>query len=188
MEIIDEDKKNKKFNPWDDNRTFIQDLGDVKSFLTFVDDNKLDTDNTNYISNDFSTNYINMLEELDAISSSHNHKITQLEFLYEKYRNEFILSKNNNYKSCDQILYLIEMFKKIELNKIKITNLLHNVQMSENNIIKLKHSSKPNFMKIIKIVLNKLNNSDNYLDFIDLSLNIHPETINKIVIYFNNFL
>lgn len=175
------------FNPWEETRNFIQDVGDFKSLIYFIDSNEMGS--TTQLNNESNTCVMDgtanleLIKQLNLISKIHHEKISLLEILYEKYRNESILSKDKNHKICDSISYLIEILEKFETNKIKIANLLHNTHMSENNIIKIKHNKKIDFLRVLKIVYNKVGVKDgrNDLDFIDLSLNIHPQTINKIV-------
>jgi hypothetical protein len=73
--------------------------------------------------------------------------------------------------------------QKFENSRIKIGNLLHNTRISDNNSISIKHNKKYDLIKALKIIIQQSeNNSD--LELIKLSSNIHPNTINKIVIIF----
>jgi hypothetical protein len=172
------------YNPWEDNKMFVQDVGDIKSFINFLNENKIQIigEKKNLDEKNCDDN-INLLRNLNDLSKVHFEKISVLEILYEKYRNESILSKNKNYLLIDSINYLTEMLRKFEENKIKIANLLHNTQFSENNIIKIKHQNKHEFIKALKIILNKVlnENTRNELELINLSLNMHSETIKKLV-------
>ena len=190
-----------QYNPWDDKKIFVQNVGDISSFISYLDENNITTlgSTTTSKENNEEDDMLVMLKELDYLSKIHFEKINLLEELYEKYRNESILSKDKNYILIDSIAYLTEMMKKFESNKIKIANLLHNTQLSENNIVRIKHSKKLEFIKMLKIILSpiyKNNNSGNNilyqnqsnshsqrneLELINLSLNMHEETINKLV-------
>jgi hypothetical protein len=172
------------YNPWEDKKIFVQDVGDIKSFLNFLNENKIQVIGEEKILNEnYCDENLSLLQNLNDLSKIHFEKISMLEILYEKYRNESILSKDKNYQLIDSINYLTETLRKFEANKIKIANLLHNTQFSENNIIKIKHQNKHEFIKALKIVMNKVLNEDtrNELELINLSLNMHSETINKLV-------
>jgi hypothetical protein len=166
-------------NPWEDERNFIQDVGDVKGFLKYIDKNNILSSKKDDCF--IQENNLNLLQDLNEASKEHFEKIKLLEVLYDKYRNESILSKDKNDQLCDRIDYLSEILDKVEKNKIKIANLLHNTQMSENNVIKISHSKKFDFIKILKTIIIQLKNSSTEFELINLSSNVHPETLNKIV-------
>jgi hypothetical protein len=183
---------NSSYNPWEDKKIFVQDVGDIKSFLFFLEENEIETvggeisskNDENGNNNIITEESLELLKNLNLLSKLHFDKISMLEVLYEKYRNESILSKYKNYHLIDSINYLTETLRKFETNKIKIANLLHNTQFSENNIIKIKHQKKHEFITALKIVMGRLCNDDsrNELELINLSLNMHSETINKLYV------
>ena len=96
---------NSSYNPWEDKKIFVQDVGDIKSFLFFLEENKIETvggdisskndeiGNNNIITEES----LELLKNLNLLSKLHFDKIFMLEVLYEKYRNESILSKDKNY-------------------------------------------------------------------------------------------
>jgi hypothetical protein len=199
-------------NPWDDKQNFIQDVGDLEGFLNFLDmkgicksDDDHDEDNASkrfiesesrelemsVIKNEnpqdiLILNYnLDILRELNSISKINYDKLKSLEVLYENYRGQSILSKIKNDELCYSLASLIEVFDKIENSRIKLANLIHNTNLSDNNVIKIKHEKKFEFIKIIKSILTQLDNQNinqrNDIELIKLSSNVHPETINKIV-------
>jgi hypothetical protein len=194
-----------KINPWDDSKNFIQDVGDLEGFLNFMnlsqivkyDDegskNNLDLEE---VENEVGANNNNqdllilnynldLLKELNDISRMNYEKLKSLEVLYENYRSQSILSKIKNDELCDKISGLIEIFDKIENSRIKLANLIHNTHLTDNNIIKIKHDKKFEFIKIMKSIMTQMNNQKinqrNDIELIKLSSNVHPETLNKIV-------
>lgn len=170
------------YNPWENSKNFIQDTGNLNNFINFLDNNNICTQNP--ITYDFEN--LNILKQLDFITKLHFEKLTLLENLYEKYRYELILSKDSNHFIIDKMTHLIEILQKFDTSKIKIANLLHNTNISstDNNTIKIKHNKKFEFLKILKTILSQVQQIDihknNELELIELSSNIHPETINKL--------
>ncbi len=168
------------YNPWEDKKNFVQDVGDISSFLIFLEENQiksLEPQQDNF-DND---KIINLLINLNELSKVYYENLNRLEILYEKYRNESILSKDRNFGLCDNIIYLTDILRKFDQNKLKIANLIHNTQFNENNILKIKHSHKLDLIKCLKIILNRINKESNVMEFINLSLNMHDGTINKLV-------
>ena len=183
-----------KINPWDDERTFIQDVGELEGFLNFVQrgdklnenfQNEFEQVDQSCFDIDNTTDNHYLLDQLNKISKLNFEKLKTLEIIYEKYRSESILSKTKNDELCYDIGYLIQIFEKIESNKTKLGNLIHNTHLSESNIIKIKHEYKFEFIKIMKRILTQVDTQNisqrNDIELIKLSSNLHPETINKIV-------
>ena len=54
---------------------------------------------------------------------------------------------------------------------------MHNAGMTDTNVIKIKHSRKMDFIKMIKICINDYSS---VLELIEFNENIHSETINKL--------
>jgi hypothetical protein len=163
-------------NPWETEQNFIQDVGNLENFLIFLDRNNI-TNSQELLINEENDN-VNLLRSLNDLSKIHFEQLTLLETLYDRYRYELILSNKKHEVLCDKIIYLIEIFKKLQSSETKIANLLHNTQISGENIIKIKHSKKHDFLRMIKAVC-LLNNKQDF-EYISLSSEIHPEMINKI--------
>ena len=180
-----------KYNPWEDKQTFLQDVGSLGHFVDFADqqiiDNKENDDNDtkkdlclsgNSIKEFETSNLvIELLEEVDKLSTLQYQKLEQLDMLYCKYKYQLLLSQNNNNELISKINELVEIFQIFEKNKIKIVNLIHNAGMTDANVIKIKHNDKINLIKTLKICTNS---SSSVLELIELNENIHQETINKL--------
>ena len=180
-----------KYNPWEDKQTFLQDVGSLGHFVDFADqqiiDNKENDDNDtkkdlclsgNSIKEFETSNLvIELLEEVDKLSTLQYQKLEQLDMLYGKYKYQLLLSQNNNNELISKINELVEIFQIFEKNKIKIVNLIHNAGMTDANVIKIKHNDKINLIKTLKICTNS---SSSVLELIELNENIHQETINKL--------
>ena len=180
-----------KYNPWEDKQTFLQDVGSLGHFVDFADkqiiDNKETDDNDtkkdlclsgNSIKEFETSNLvIELLEEVDKLSTLQYQKLEQLDVLYGKYKYQLLLSQNNNNELISKINELVEIFQIFEKNKIKIVNLIHNAGMTDANVIKIKHNDKINLIKTLKICTNS---SSSVLELIELNENIHQETINKL--------
>lgn len=180
-----------KYNPWEDKQTFLQDVGSLGHFVDFADkqiiDNKETEDNDtkkdlclsgNSIKEFETSNLvIELLEEVDKLSTLQYQKLEQLDVLYGKYKYQLLLSQNNNNELISKINELVEIFQIFEKNKIKIVNLIHNAGMTDANVIKIKHNDKINLIKTLKICTNS---SSSVLELIELNENIHQETINKL--------
>lgn len=63
---------------------------------------------------------------------------------------------------------------------MKIANLLHNTNLSDNTVLKIKNLKKIQLIKAFKIIFSKLQ-GDEKLEIINLSFNMHKENINKLV-------
>lgn len=180
-----------KYNPWEDKQTFLQDVGSLGHFVDFADKqiihNKENDDNDtkkdlclsgNSIKEFETSNLvIELLEEVDKLSTLQYQKLEQLDVLYGKYKYQLLLSQNNNNELISKINELVEIFQIFEKNKIKIVNLIHNAGMTDANVIKIKHNDKINLIKTLKICTNS---SSSVLELIELNENIHQETINKL--------
>lgn len=180
-----------KYNPWEEKQTFLQDLGSLGQFLGFADqqiiENKdndekepkkdlvLSVNSTREYEN--SNLVIDLLEEMDKLSTIQYQKLKQLDVLYGKYKYQLLESQNNNNELLNKINELSEIFQIFEKNKIKIVNLIHNTGMTDANVIKIKHNDKLNLIKTLKICTTS---SSAVLDLIELNENIHQETINKL--------
>jgi len=200
-------------NPWDDKQNFIQDVGDLEGFLNFLDMKGIGKSDDAHALDDNSTskgfiesreleislmkngnpqdililNYnLDLLRELNNISKINYNQLKSIEVLYENYRAQSILSKIKNDELCNNLATLIEIFEKIENSRIKLANLIHNTNLSDNNVIKIKHDKKFEFIKIIKSILTQLDSQNtiqrNDIELIKLSSNVHPETFNQMVI------
>ena len=176
-------KNDNIYNPWEDSKSFIQDIGDLGSFLGYLNNNEITTssnsDYANLLRNSQDTN-LDILKEFNDSSETHFEKLTILEELYEKYRYESLLSKEKNEELCQSIMDLIDILNKFEHNKIKIANLLHNTHISDNNTIKIKHDKKYEFIIMMKTILKQTQTDHNDFDYINFSSSIHPETVNQI--------
>jgi hypothetical protein len=67
-----------KFNPWENSQNFVQDVGEVKSFLSFLEKNKIDlfvSNKTKYLQINDSSESLSLLESLNEISKSPENKI-----------------------------------------------------------------------------------------------------------------
>jgi hypothetical protein len=167
------------YNPWENKAVFIQDTGRLDDFLLFI--NKLEqkedyTENSEELSDD---EELKLLRQLNESSKCYFDRINEIELLYEKYKYEYILSKKKQDELLDKLNDLILMFKLIEANRVKIANILLNSHFSENNTVKIKHSHKSKFIKILKIIITYLKEG-NELDFIQRSFNLHFQTIDKL--------
>lgn len=180
-----------KYNPWEDKQTFLQDVGSLGHFVYFADqqiiDNKENDENEtkkdlclsgNSIKEFETSNLvIELLEEVDKLSTIQYQKLEQLDVLYGKYKYQLLLSQNNNNELISKINELVEIFQIFEKNKIKIINLIHNAGMTDTNVIKIKHNDKINLIKTLKICTSS---SSSVLELIELNENMHQETINKL--------
>ena len=166
------------YNPWENKAIFIQDTGKIEDFLFFIEKIE-DCDVIERDENNEKEDSDLEIIKLNQFSSKYFERLNEIEVLYEKYKYEYILSKNKQEKMLEQLNDLIQLFKQIELNKVKIGNLLLNSHFSENNTIKIKHSHKSKFIKILKIMITYLKDG-NELDFIQRSFNLHSQTIDKL--------
>jgi hypothetical protein len=168
---------NSKYNPWENKSTFVQDVGEMRSFLNFLEINNINCEekSKSYISSES----LEVLKNFDFISKQHFESLSELEFLYEKFRNESLLSNEKNWELLDKINYLNECLKVIENSKIKIANILHNTNLSDSSVIKIKQSKKVDFLKLLKIIVSKAQDDSN-LEMINLSFNLHKGNIKNL--------
>ena len=189
-----------KFNPWEDSKTFIQDVGNFPDILEFINKNNIDSNNEllpfknnySFISlnnlNDYSNSLLNieLLEELNKLSKIQYNKLEEMDVLYSKYKYELLLSQDCKNKLNNEINELTNIFEIFKNNKIKLVNLLHNSGLTEQNIIKIKHNKKMELIKILKICTSEYSS---ILDMIELNENLHKNTIEKLknkIINFEN--
>ena len=178
-----------KYNPWEEQNIFIQDVGGLKNLLNFANNenilmcDSMPINNENWELNinrkdyENSNNLIELIEELNNLSNLQYEKLEKLEFLYEKYKYQLILSREKNDNLITMLNELTRLFNDFDKNKIKIVNLLHNSGISDSNVIKIKHEKKMELIKVLKICSS---NYSSVLDLIELNGNIHERTINKL--------
>jgi hypothetical protein len=168
-----------KYNPWENQSNFVQDVGDLSKFVDFLKKNNLDSENQENQKSIISSDSLDVLKNFENISKQHFEALSELENLYEKFRNEPLLSNEKNWEILDKINYLNECFKLIENNKIKLANILHNTNLSDSSAIKIKQAKKLDFLKLLKIILCRAQDDSN-LEMINLSFNLHKENIKKL--------
>ena len=173
-----------KYNPWEDKKTFLVDLGGVTDLVDFVKEENINGDNdemcldiNEYGEYENANLVVDLLEEMDELSNCQYKKLKELDELYAKYKYQLLLSQDKNNELIAKLNDLISVFGLFEKNKIKIVNLIHNAGMTDTNVIKIKHSRKMDFIKMIKICINDYSS---VLELIELNENIHNETINKL--------
>ena len=178
-----------KYNPWEEQNIFIQDVGGLKNLLNFANNENIIISDSMPIKNDNwklninkkeyenSTYLIELIEELNNLSNLQYEKLEKLEFLYEKYKYQLILSREKNDNLITMLNELTRLFNDFDKSKIKIVNLLHNAGISDSNVIKIKHDKKMELIKVLKICTSDYSS---VLDLIELNGNIHDRTINKL--------
>lgn len=174
-----------KYNPWEDKKTFLVDLGGVSNIVDFAREeniiNEINEDMcldlNEYSDYDNANLVVDLLNQMDDLSNSQYAKLKELDVLYSKYKYQLLLSQDKNNELISKLNDLIGVFGLFERNKIKIVNLMHNAGMTDTNVIKIKHSRKMDFIKMIKICINEYSS---VLELIELNENIHSETINKL--------
>ena len=174
-----------KYNPWEDKKTFLVDLGGVSNIVDFAREeniiNEINEDMcldlNEYSDYDNANLVVDLLNQMDDLSNSQYTKLKELDVLYSKYKYQLLLSQDKNNELISKLNDLIGVFGLFERNKIKIVNLMHNAGMTDTNVIKIKHSRKMDFIKMIKICINEYSS---VLELIEFNENIHSETINKL--------
>ena len=174
-----------KYNPWEDKKTFLVDLGGVSNIVDFAREEKIINeinedmclDLNEYSDYDNANLVVDLLNQMDDLSNSQYAKLKELDVLYSKYKYQLLLSQDKNNELISKLNDLIGVFGLFERNKIKIVNLMHNAGMTDTNVIKIKHSRKMDFIKMIKICINEYSS---VLELIEFNENIHSETINKL--------
>ena len=174
-----------KYNPWEDKKTFLVDLGGVSNIVDFAREeniiNEINEDMcldlNEYSDYDNANLVVDLLNQMDDLSNSQYAKLKELDVLYSKYKYQLLLSQDKNNELISKLNDLIGVFGLFERNKIKIVNLMHNAGMTDTNVIKIKHSQKMDFIKMIKICINEYSS---VLELIEFNENIHSETINKL--------
>ena len=178
-----------KYNPWEEQNIFIQDVGGLKDLLNYANNENIIFSDSMVVNNENwklninkkeyenSTYLIELIEELNNLSNLQYEKLEKLEFLYEKYKYQLILSREKNDNLITMLNELTRLFNDFDKNKIKIVNLLHNSGISDSNVIKIKHEKKMELIKVLKICSS---NYSSVLDLIELNGNIHERTINKL--------
>lgn len=174
-----------KYNPWEDKKTFLVDLGGVSNIVDFAREeniiNEINEDMcldlNEYSDYDNANLVVDLLNQMDDLSNSQYAKLKELDVLYSKYKYQLLLSQDKNNELISKLNDLIGVFGLFERNKIKIVNLMHNAGMTDTNVIKIKHSRKMDFIKMIKICINDYSS---VLELIEFNENIHSETINKL--------
>ena len=174
-----------KYNPWEDKKTFLVDLGGVSNIVDFAREeniiNEINEDMcldlNEYSDYDNANLVVDLLNQMDDLSNSQYAKLKELDVLYSKYKYQLLLSQDKNNELISKLNDLIGVFGLFERNKIKIVNLMHNAGMTDTNVIKIKHSRKMDFIKMIKICINEYSS---VLELIEFNENIHSETINKL--------
>lgn len=174
-----------KYNPWEDKKTFLVDLGGVSNIVDFAREENIINeinediclDLNEYSDYDNANLVVDLLNQMDDLSNSQYAKLKELDVLYSKYKYQLLLSQDKNNELISKLNDLIGVFGLFERNKIKIVNLMHNAGMTDTNVIKIKHSRKMDFIKMIKICINEYSS---VLELIEFNENIHSETINKL--------
>lgn len=174
-----------KYNPWEDKKTFLVDLGGVSNIVDFAREeniiNEINEDMcldlNEYSDYDNANLVVDLLNQMDDLSNSQYAKLKELDVLYSKYKYQLLLSQDKNNELISKLNDLIGVFGLFERNKIKIVNLMHNAGMTDTNVIKIKHSRKMDFIKMIKICISEYSS---VLELIEFNENIHSETINKL--------
>ena len=178
-----------KYNPWEEQNIFIQDVGGLKDLLNYANNENIIFSDSMVVNNENwklninkkeyenSTYLIELIEELNNLSNLQYEKLEKLEFLYEKYKYQLILSREKNDNLITMLNELTRLFNDFDKNKIKIVNLLHNAGISDSNVIKIKHDKKMELIKVLKICTSDYSS---VLDLIELNGNIHDRTINKL--------
>ena len=174
-----------KYNPWEDKKTFLVDLGGVSNIVDFAREeniiNEINEDMcldlNEYSDYDNANLVVDLLNQMDDLSNSQYTKLKELDVLYSKYKYQLLLSQDKNNELISKLNDLIGVFGLFERNKIKIVNLMHNAGMTDTNVIKIKHSRKMDFIKMLKICINEYSS---VLELIEFNENIHSETINKL--------
>ena len=174
-----------KYNPWEDKKTFLVDLGGVSNIVDFAREeniiNEINEDMcldlNEYSDYDNANLVVDLLNQMDDLSNSQYAKLKELDVLYSKYKYQLLLSQDKNNELISKLNDLIGVFGLFERNKIKIVNLMHNAGMTDTNVIKIKHSRKMDFIKMIKICINEYSS---VLELIEFNENIHSDTINKL--------
>ena len=178
-----------KYNPWEENNIFIQDVGGLNDLLKYATNenilicDSMPINNENWELNinrkdyENSNHLIELIEVLNNLSNLQYEKLEKLEFLYEKYKYQLILSREKNDNLITMLNELSRLFNDFDKNKIKIVNLLHNAGISDSNVIKIKHEKKMELIKVLKICSSDYSS---VLDLIELNGNIHERTINKL--------
>ena len=174
-----------KYNPWEDKKTFLVDLGGVSNIVDFAREeniiNEINEDMcldlNEYSDYDNANLVVDLLNQMDDLSNSQYAKLKELDVLYSKYKYQLLLSQDKNNELISKLNDLIGVFGLFERNKIKIVNLMHNAGMTDTNVIKIKHSRKMDFIKMLKICINEYSS---VLELIEFNENIHSETINKL--------
>ena len=174
-----------KYNPWEDKKTFLVDLGGVANFVDFAKEENLISEHNEdlcldlneYSDYDNANLVVDLLNQMDDLSDSQYAKLKELDVLYSKYKYQLLLSQDKNNELISKLNDLIGVFELFEKNKIKIVNLMHNAGMTDTNVIKIKHSKKMDFIKMLKICINDYSS---VLELIELNENIHSEPINKL--------
>lgn len=182
---MDNNANKTKYNPWEDKKTFIQDVGSFSDLISFFSDNNI-TPNPDLLSSTFQNeseynsalSTLDLFTALDKLTTLQYDKLSKLEVQYEKYKYEALLSRNTKNDLLMKAQELTETFSLFERNKIKLVNLIHNASLSDNNVIKIKHSKKFELIKILKICSSEYSS---LLNLIELSAEMHQETINNIV-------
>ena len=174
-----------KYNPWEAKKTLLVDLGGVSNILDLARDEKIINeinedmclDLNEYSDYDNANLVVDLLNQMDDLSNSQYAKLKELDVLYSKYKYQLLLSQDKNNELISKLNDLIGVFGLFERNKIKIVNLMHNAGMTDTNVIKIKHSRKMDFIKMLKICINEYSS---VLELIEFNENIHSETINKL--------
>ena len=174
-----------KYNPWEDKKTFLVDLGGVSNIVDFAREeniiNEINEDMcldlNEYSDYDNANLVVDLLNQMDDLSNSQYAKLKELDVLYSKYKYQLLLSQDKNNELISKLNDLIGVFGLFERNKIKIVNLMHNAGMTDTNVIKIKHSRKMDFIKMLKICISEYSS---VLEWIEVNENIHSETINKL--------
>jgi len=102
-----------------------------------------------------------------------------LEDFYEKYRFENLLSKEKIEFLTDVINNLNEMLSKIEINRVKISTLIHNNSLNDNSYIRIKHNKKFDLINCLKLIYCQIKSND-VLELIYRSSNLSPNTLKLI--------
>lgn len=180
-----DNSQKEKYNPWEDQKTFIQDVGSFNDLISFLSYNNI-TSNSDPLANSFqneneynsSLSTLDLFTTLDKLTTLQYEKLSQLEIQYEKYKYEAMLSRNKKNDLLTKVQELADTFSLFEKNKIKLVNLIHNASLSDNSVIKIKHSKKFELINILKICSSEYSS---LINLIELSSEMHQETINKIV-------
>lgn len=170
-----------KYNPWEDSQTFLQEVGNIQELTNQIV--PAPTGKASILPLSVQKEYdkalmtVDLLEELDNLTTVQYTKLRDLEVLYEKYKYQLLLSQVKNEELIKKLNDLCEVFKVFETNRIKIVNLIHNAGLTDNNVVKIKHNKKMELIKILKICTSDYSS---VLELVELNENIHKETVNKL--------